>query len=85
MDALELLKFITSRNLGYSVIEKRDGQEVILFVDFCHLADFAKLIRADFKTEPIMVCLKGYCVGIEMRDYCENAGFTLEDVFDLEK
>ncbi|TVM01524.1 MAG: hypothetical protein CV087_10755 [Candidatus Brocadia sp. WS118] len=83
MNALDLYKFVTENNLEYNRLEYDSGEvEVLLFVEYYNISDFASLLGAGaFDDSGIECHMKdGYMV-FEMNGICDDFGIDIDEVF----
>ena len=86
MKAIDLYKFVHENKCEWNDCRNNNEPEVILFVDFYLLKDFAKLLGNNFLDEGGQDCaMKQYCLCFEMDYICEYFGIELEEIFSTKE
>ena len=86
MTELQLYKFVNTHQLEYNYVLDSEGNDsdVILFVDFEVLKEFAYLLMTGFCTPNFdrNCFLRANSIGIRMKEICEYLDINLKEVFE---
>ena len=78
MTELELYKFIEDHEIEYNW----DSKQIYMFVDFCYLDRFSRLLGSTYLTNNTLECVtKDTHIAYEMTEICEHFDIELKNVF----
>ncbi len=81
MTDLELYKFVTKNKLEWHYA---DG-EVILFLPFYLLAEFATATLSFWEDDPRRVVMRPDSIALDMGEVCDHYGLNMEEIFPLDE
>lgn len=82
MTELTLYKFINENAIEYHWHDKKDGADVIAFIPFFNIKEFASILPSTiFDDEGIKCTMKEGYFAFWMNDICEYYGVDINNVF----
>lgn len=85
MTEIQLYKFINDNGIEWAWdMNKRGENDVLAWVPFWELEDFAKLVGSSFFADGNIGCvLLDSCIVIYMEQICDHHGIDIEKVFEF--
>lgn len=82
MTELQLYKFIEENDVSL----RWDGDELIAWISFLWISEFANLLRYDLLSDGgLEVNLQSDCIALDMTEICEHFGIEPENIFAKEE